>query len=55
MLVDMHPDVTQMVQRWDRWHHVVNYRPFKGNLLIRKKDFNYGDEANEYNLKLIKK
>jgi hypothetical protein len=33
MLVDMHPDVAWMVQKYGRWHHYVNYLPFKKNEL----------------------
>lgn len=36
MLVDMHPDVTRLTKRWDRWHHYVDYSPFRRNKLIRK-------------------
>src|SRR6185436_4549517 len=31
-----HPDVTQIKQRWGRWQHVVDYRPFKHNKPILK-------------------
>jgi hypothetical protein len=34
MLVDMHPDVTELVWRFGRWHHKVNYKPFRANKLI---------------------
>jgi hypothetical protein len=36
LLVAMHPDVASLTQRYGRWHHRVDYRPFKENLLIRK-------------------
>jgi len=28
-----HPDVTTIARRWNRWQHVVDYRPFKCNKL----------------------
>jgi hypothetical protein len=31
MLEAMHPDVTKTVWRYGRWHHEVDYRPFKDN------------------------
>jgi len=31
-----HPDVTTITRRWGRWQHLVDYRPFKGNKLIRR-------------------
>ena len=36
MLADLHPDVCKVVWRFNRWHHHVDYRPFKKNRLIRK-------------------
>ena len=30
-LVDYHPDVASVVWRFNRWHHHVDYRPFKAN------------------------
>lgn len=35
MLADLHPDVAKVVWRFNRWHHHVNYKPFKCNRLIR--------------------
>lgn len=34
MLADMHPDVAKVVWRFNRWHHHVNYKPFKHNSLV---------------------
>jgi hypothetical protein len=39
MLVKMHPDVTKLVWKFGRWHHYVDYKPFKNLGLIRKKNF----------------
>lgn len=33
-LRDQHPDVTTVIQKWGRWQHSVNYRPFRRNRLI---------------------
>lgn len=52
MLVDMHPDVTKLVKRWGRWHHWVNYKPFKTNKLIKKKEIKFTENCNEYGMKL---
>jgi hypothetical protein len=35
MLVKMHPDLTKLVQRFGRWHHHVNYSPFKNVPLVK--------------------
>lgn len=54
MLEDMHPDVCKVVWRFGRWHHHVDYRPFKKNKLIRKKDLDIPNKVNNYGMKLIK-
>lgn len=35
MIADLHPDAASVVWRFNRWHHHVNYRPFKNNKLIK--------------------
>lgn len=50
MLEDMHPDVAKVVWRFNRWHHHVDYKRFKGNKLIRKCDVNINNTNNEYGL-----
>ena len=35
-LKEQHPDVTEIVTKFKRTHHVVNYKPFKNNKLISK-------------------
>lgn len=52
MLVDMHPDVTKLVWRFNRWHHHVDYKPFKNNILIKKKDIIIPDVVNNYGMVL---
>lgn len=52
-LKNQHPDVVEVVWKFNRWHHQVDYRPFKGNLLIPK-DFSVVDEKiNNYGMKLV--
>jgi len=54
MLVDMHPDVARMVFRYGRWHHWVDYSPFKKNKLKLKDDLpKLSNVTNEYGMKLI--
>lgn len=55
MLVDMHPDVSRVVWRYGRWHHYVDYTPFKKNILRLKKGIIMPNSNNEYGMKLIKK
>jgi hypothetical protein len=35
-LREQHPDVVKVVWKFNRWHHQVNYKPFKSNALIPK-------------------
>ena len=57
MLARLHPDVTTLVQRYGRWHHHVDMRPFRENKLIYADDFDpasLGNGApNEYGMKLM--
>ena len=53
MLVREHPDVARLAWRFNRWHHYVNYRPFKYNQLKRKPDAVIPDGPNEYGMKLV--
>jgi len=34
-LQKQHPDVVEVTWKFKRWHHQVNYKPFKSNKLIR--------------------
>jgi len=54
MLADMHPDVARVVWRYGRWHHYVDYNPFKVNKLRMKADAVIPEGNNEYGMKLIR-
>ena len=49
MLVDLHPDVSEVVWKFNRWHHKVNYTLFKKNRLIPIDDFDIV-KHNDYGL-----
>jgi hypothetical protein len=53
MLADLHPDVAKVVWKFNRWHHTVDYKPFKKNKLIRKDDIITSEGVNNYGMKLI--
>jgi hypothetical protein len=53
MQVDLHPDVSKLVWKFNRWHHYVDYRPFKKNKLILKKELIIPEGVNNYGMKLI--
>jgi hypothetical protein len=52
-LQKQHPDIVKVVWRFNRWHHQVDYRPFKKNKLIFKKDYIKKKGVNNYGMKLI--
>lgn len=54
MQVAMHPDVSKLVWKFNRWHHHVDYRPFKGNKLIRRTDIEIPEGVNNYGMVLKK-
>jgi len=53
-LEKQHPDVVKVVWRYNRWHHQVDYRPFKNNLLIKKANVVIPNQVNNYGMKLYK-
>jgi hypothetical protein len=54
-LKEQHPDVTEIVWKWGRWQHQVDYRPFKANRLKLKEGVTIPQGVNEYGMKLVNK
>lgn len=54
MLVDVHPDVSKVVWKFERWHHHVDYSGFKDMALIRKPDVVAPSGINDYGMRLAK-
>lgn len=54
-LHDQHPDVVEIVRKYGRWHHKVNYKPFKNNKPKLKPGVTIPTGINEYGMKLVKK
>jgi hypothetical protein len=52
MIEKLHPDVAEVVWRFNRWHHHVDYTPFKRNQLIRKEGVVIPEGNNEYGMVL---
>jgi hypothetical protein len=52
MLADLHPDVAKVVFKFNRWHHHVNYAPFKENRLIKVVDTDSMAKINNYGMVL---
>jgi hypothetical protein len=54
-LQQQHPDVTEIVWKWGRWQHQVDYRAFKANKLIKKPGVEIPEGVNNYGMKLVKR
>jgi hypothetical protein len=52
MLADVHPDVARVVWKFNRWHHHVDYRPFRRNDMGMKKGLNLSRNNNEFGMVL---
>lgn len=52
MLYRMHPDVTKVVHRFQRWHHYVDYSKFKKMQLIPVDKSPVINEVNNYGMEL---
>lgn len=53
MLVDLHPDVARMTWKFQRWHHHVDYRPFRKNRLIRRQGIKIPTGVNEHGMQIV--
>lgn len=52
-LKEQHPDVVEVVWKFNRWHHQVNYLPFKRNKLIRNPNVAIEKGVNNYGMVLV--
>jgi len=52
-LQEAHPDVVKIVWKYNRWHHQVDYSPFKKNRLKLKEGVVIPEGVNNYEMKLI--
>lgn len=48
-----HPDVVRIDQKYGRWQHVVDYKPFKRNALIPKKGVEVPMGVDNYEMELV--
>lgn len=49
-LVDQHPDIVRINEKWGRYQHEVDYSGFKHNRLIRKQDLEIAEGVNNYGM-----
>jgi len=54
-LHNQHPRLVKVVQKWGRWQHSVNYRPFKKNRLKKKSGVIIPRGVNNYGLVFVDK
>ena len=54
MMVDVYPEISEIVHKFGRVHHKVNYKPFKKNKLIRVDNYNeiVENKVNNYGMTL---
>jgi len=49
-----HPDIVEVIRKYNRWHHKVDYNAFKSNQLILRKGLHIPEGVNNYGMELIK-
>jgi hypothetical protein len=54
-LEEQHPDCVKVIWRFNRWHHSINFNPFKKNKLIRKQGIQIEEGINNYGMILKSK
>lgn len=52
MLVALHPDVARVAWRFGRWHHIVDYSPFRGNRLRLRPGVSVPDGVDDFGMRL---
>lgn len=52
-LKKQHTDIVEVVWRYNRWHHEVDYSSFQNNKLIKKKNIILGEKVNNYGMELV--
>ena len=53
MLEKLHPDVAKVVFKFNRWHHQVDYSPFKNNKLMKIADTSLMQKIDNYGMELV--
>ena len=53
-LREQHPDCVEVVWKFNRWHHQVDYSQFKGNRLKLKPGITPTATSNEYGMELVR-
>ena len=53
-LQEQHPDCVTVKRKWNRWQHHVDYRPFAGNRLVRKKGVEIEQGVDDFGMDLRK-
>ena len=51
---DQHPDVAKIIKKYNKYHHYIDYTPFKHIKYIFKKKIILKNNVNNYGMKLVK-
>lgn len=54
-LKGQHPEIVDIVWKWNRWQHQVDYSQFKYNKLIKKQGIKIKGGVNNYGMELVEK
>jgi hypothetical protein len=49
-LLEQHPDVVTIIEKWGRWQHQVNYKPFRRNKLVVNTGVSIPDGPDNYGM-----
>ncbi len=52
-LKQQHPDCVKIVWKFNRWHHQVNYKKFRGNKLKLENKNLLTNNSNEFGMRLV--
>lgn len=50
--LQQHPDIVTIKRKWGRWQHVVDYKPFRNNVLVPIDGLKVEPGINEYGMKM---
>lgn len=54
-LQEQHPDVVRVVWKFNRWHHQIDYSPFRKNKPILRSDVVPTRDVNDYGMRLVRR
>ena len=52
-LKKQHPEIVDIIWKWGKWQHQVDYSQFKYNKLIKKPNIHMSDNINNYGMEIV--